>query len=92
MKKWQSEPPDSEGFWWLYGDEEFGTMGGNYTGSIPPDKELCIVDVRKFGSEGRLIGVASGRFIPLRPFNADLRQPGYIGVWQKVQEPELPND
>ena len=35
---WSSSPPDSPGFWWLYGDEEFGTMGGNYNGSIPPDE------------------------------------------------------
>lgn len=87
-KTWSSDPPDSEGLWWIHGDEEFGTMGGNYTGSIPPEEELHVVKVQLMG--GHLTGSASGRFIRLTPFNVEERKPGYVGVWKKVTLPELP--
>ena len=86
---WSSDPPKTEGLWWLYGDEEFGTMGGNYSGSIPAIKELHMVKVIMIGSS--LTGIAGGRMIPLRPFNENARRSGYVGVWQKVDIPVLPN-
>lgn len=64
-------------------------MGGNYTGAIPVEEKLHVIDVWKIGN-GRLQGVARGRFIALTPFDAETRTPGYIGVWQKVVLPELP--
>lgn len=92
IMNWQTEPPDSTGFWWLYGDDEFGVMGGNYTGSIPAENKLHIIDVWKIGSGDNesLQGVSSGRFISLTPFDKDKRKPGYVGVWQKVILPKLP--
>jgi hypothetical protein len=90
---WSSTPPNAEGFWWLFGDEEFGTMGGNYTGSYPPEMELRIVEVRTMGSgDGKsLYGVAGGRMVPLTPFDAEKRKPGFVGVWQKAVLPDLPD-
>lgn len=87
---WQTTPPDSEGFWWLYGDEEFGTMGGNYNGTFPPDTKLRCVEVIGIGKDNHLIGIANGRMFELRPFNLEKRKSGYVGVWQKVILPELP--
>jgi hypothetical protein len=76
--------------WWLYGEEEFGTMGGNYTGVYLPEIKLRVVDVQTLGNTKELVGVCSGRIIFLKPFDAEKRQPGYIGVWKKVDLPELP--
>jgi hypothetical protein len=85
---WTAQPPDSEGFWWLFGDEEFGTMGGNYSGAFPPEIEMRIVEVKKLGNS--LIGAASGRMVPLTPFDKEKRKAGFIGVWQKAVPPEKP--
>ena len=85
---WSPSPPNSEGFWWLYGDDEFGTMGGNYSGSVPPERTLRIVEVKKIGTG--LIGISSGRMIELRPFDLKGRRTGYVGVWQKALPPTLP--
>lgn len=86
---WSSDPPDSEGLWWILGDEEFGTMGGNYTGSIPPEERLRVVDVTQSGAT-HFYGACGGRFISLTPFDEEKRKPGYVGVWKKVTLPELP--
>ena len=86
---WTDTPPDSEGLWWLYGDEEFGTMGGNYTGVFQPEEKLNMVEIRKLGSG--LSGIANGRMISLTPFDAEKRRPGYVGKWRKVDLPSLPN-
>jgi hypothetical protein len=91
-KGWRAEPPDEEGLWWLYGEEEFGTMGGNYTGVFPPKIELhCVKVWRIGGDDGSLQGVCDGRFTDLRPFDREKRRPGFVGVWQKVKLPELPD-
>lgn len=86
---WSSSPPDSEGFWWLYGDDEFGSMGGNYTGAVPADIDLHVVKVQRIGSG--LIGVSKGRMIRLTPFDAAQKKPGYLGVWQRMVLPKLPS-
>ena len=88
---WSEDPPDSEGLWWLLGDEEFGSMGGNYTGTIPPDKKLRVVDVRTLGGN-RLHGIQGGRLISLVPFDAEKRKPGFVGQWRKVLLPPLPEE
>lgn len=85
---WSSDPPDSEGLWWIVGDEEFGTMGGNYTGTIPPEVRLRVVEVTKTATH--LYGACGGRFISLTPFDKENRKPGYVGEWKKVTLPELP--
>ena len=85
---WRAEPPDTPGFWWLYGDEEFGVMGGNYTGAFPPDIRLQLVDVQQLGDS--LQGVVGGRFITLRPFDKENHVYGYVGVWQKAVLPDTP--
>ena len=87
--QWQDTPPDSEGWWWLYGDDEFGSCGGNYTGAWPPEIRLHTVQVSRTGDDS-FIGVCSGRFLSLTPFNPDKRQSGYIGKWRKIDLPELP--
>lgn len=87
---WSEESPTEPGFYWLYGETSYGSMGGHYSGAIPPRKELHYVEVQKI-SNG-LMAVSSGHFIPLEKFDAEKRQPGHIGVWQKVQHPELPRD
>jgi hypothetical protein len=90
---WQTTPPDSEGLWWLYGEEEFGTMGGNYTGVYLPDIKLHMVEVVTLGSGSyaNLQGICGGRLISLAPFNLEERKPGFVGVWQKATIPPLPN-
>ena len=41
LRGFRVEPPDSEGLWWIYGEEEFGTMGANYDdGSFHPEISL----------------------------------------------------
>lgn len=64
-------------------------MGGNYDGKIPVEMKLRVVDVKRIGNG--LIGVASGRMISLTPFNKEKMKPGYIGLWQKAELPEVPN-
>lgn len=88
---WQGTPPDSEGLWWLYGEEEFGMMVGNYTGAYPADIKLHVVDVMRIdGDGGKLIGVTGGRMIELSPFDKENRKVGYVGMWTKVELPTLP--
>lgn len=87
---WSADPPDSPGLWWLYGDEEFGAMGGNYTGDIPPEARLQVVDIRLLGNA--LTGVSRGRFVSLTPFDPAQRRPGYVGKWRKVDLPPLPDN
>lgn len=63
-------------------------MGGHYSGTIPTEARLQVVDVRELG--GHLTGVSRGRLIGLNKFDRENRNPGYVGVWQKVLLPELP--
>lgn len=77
-----------EGDYWLYGDFCYGSMGGHYTGSIPPDKELHFVRVVKI-SNGH-IAVCNGQFMSLQPFDKEKRREGWVGVWQPVVLPVLP--
>ena len=86
--QWQDTPPDSEGLWWLYGDPQFGSMGGHYTGSILFEPELHVITVQKI-SNG-LMAHARGQFINLRPFDKRRQLEGYIGKWARVNMPELP--
>ena len=90
---WSASPPDSEGLWWLYGEEEFGAMGGNFSGTIPPSIELLLVKVCRLGTgaNSSLMGVAGGRFVELRPFSLKERKKGYVGVWQKAVLPDVSN-
>jgi hypothetical protein len=85
---WSPNPPTEEGWWWLFGDEEFGTMGGNYSGTFPPEEALQVVKVEMLGDS--LVGICRGRIIDLVPFDAEKRIIGYVGVWQKIILPELP--
>lgn len=87
-EEWSPDAPKEEGSYWFYGDDCFGSMGGNFTGSIPPDLELHYVTVRAI-SNG-FMAVTNGRFMPMRPFNPDNRREGYIGVWQRAILPPLP--
>lgn len=89
---WRLEAPDQEGLWWLYGEEEFGAMGGHYTGTVPREWELVPVEVRMIGSGERahLIGVAKGRMINLTPFDREKYRTGYMGMWCKMGLPALP--
>jgi len=87
--EWQAEAPDREGMWWIYGDEEFGMLGSNYTGATPPRVELSVVHVQRLGT--RLVGLSAGHIIELVPFDADRHKPGFVGVWQKVVLPTLPS-
>jgi hypothetical protein len=88
MKSWTETPPTEPGHYWLYGDESYGSMGGHYTGSMPPETHLHYVEVHPI-SNG-LMAVTSGRFMSLNKFDKEARQEGHIGVWQKVQHPKLP--
>lgn len=85
---WTSSAPTKKGSYWFYGDECFGSMGGHFTGSIPPRLELHYVTVRAI-SNG-MMAVTNGRFMPMRPFDPSVRREGYVGVWQPVQMPSLP--
>jgi len=87
---WTEAPPTEPGHYWLYGEDSYGAMGGHYTGSIPPETLLHYVEVRAI-SNG-MMAVTSGRFISLKKFDAEKRQEGHIGVWQRVIHPSLPND
>lgn len=88
---WSKEPPNEEGLWWLYGEEEFGAMGGHYTGTVPPDIELQVVKVMRLGQgdNSHLVGNSRGRLIALTPFSRQYK-PGYIGLWKKVDKPNTP--
>ena len=90
---WSASPPDSEGLWWLYGEEEFGAMGGNFSGTVPPRIELHVVKVSRIGTGERssLVGVTGGRFIQLRQFDLEKCQSGYLGVWLKAELPDITN-
>lgn len=85
---WSTTAPTEEGFYWLYGDPAFGSMGGHYTGSIPPHKELNYVQVVKV-SNG-FMAITRGQFMSLLPFNKEKRREGWVGVWQPVVLPTLP--
>lgn len=87
---WSEEPPTEPGFYWLYGEVSYGSMGGHFSGSIPPEHKLHYVEIRQI-SNG-LSAVTEGRFMLLRKFDAEKRQEGHIGVWQEVQHPELPDN
>lgn len=89
---WSKDPPNEVGLWWLYGEEEFGAMGGHYTGSVPPDIELQVVKVMRLGQgdNSHLRGNSRGRLITLEPFSFSQRKPGCIGLWKKVEEPSTP--
>jgi len=88
---WKKTPPDSEGFWWLYGEWSFGTMGGHFTGSIPPEFRLHPVEIITIGHGKKLIGICQGQFVILRPFDKEKQEEGYVGVWKKMDVPNLPD-
>ncbi len=87
--EWTETPPSEPGYYWLYGEDSYGSMGGHYTGSVPPEKRLHYVEVRAI-SNG-LMAVTSGRVISLKKFDAEKRQEGHMGVWQPVDIPSLPD-
>lgn len=93
LKGFRVDPPDSEGLWWLYGEEEFGTLGGNYgDGRFHPEIALEVVRALWVGGEdGHLLGICKGRHIDLAPFDEENRRPGYLGVWRRVDLPETPD-
>lgn len=85
---WTEDPPTEPGFYWLYGEEAYGSMGGHYSGTIPPETRLHYVEVMEI--RNGLAAVTSGRFMSLDKFNPAKRREGHIGVWQPVQLPALP--
>lgn len=88
-EEWEESPQFEEGWWWFYGDDSFGSMGGNFTGSIPPVVEMHLVRIRNI-SNG-MMAVTSGRFMRLEKFNPKTRSEGYLGVWKRAQLPEPPD-
>ena len=86
--EWENTAPDTEGFYWLYGDPDFGTMGGNYTGVYPLEEKLHIVQINTIGDG--LVGVCGGQIIFLQPFNEADRIPGWVGQWMKIEVPRPP--
>lgn len=89
---WREEPPDTVGAWWLYGEVEFGSMGGHYSGSIPMVARLHHVQVMTLGSgeAAQLYGKCDGRLINLQRFSHGERRVGCVGLWRKVDEVPLP--
>ena len=89
--RWSRSAPTEPGLYWLYGEADFGSMGGNYTGVYPPEAKLNFVQVQKIGG-GVLMAICNGQFISLKPFNLEKRTIGYHGVWQAIELPALPTN
>lgn len=88
QEDWKESPQFTEGWWWFYGDEAFGSMGGHFNGSIPPRMEMSLVRIRCIANG--LVAVSNGRFTSLTKFDPQTRREGYVGVWKPAQLPEAP--
>jgi len=86
---WTLWAPEEVGWYWFFGDEEFGTTGGNFTGKCPPERNMHVVEISRLGRG--LAGICRGRLIPLRPFSpAGRGSVGYVGVWHRAVTPTPP--
>ena len=81
--------PDSEGFWWFYGDATYGAVRNR-----GPDIKLSIIETR-MTSNSILVGIYKGGFFELKPYKKpvgeDIQKEGYFGKWQKIIEPQPPD-
>ena len=86
--KWAEHAPDSPGFWWFYGDMTYGAVRG-----IPPNNKLSVVQMHNTGSG--LQATSNGSFLYLNPYKepeeGKKQKEGYLGVWQKMEMPQLPS-
>lgn len=85
---WSEEPPGAPGLYWFFGELEWGSMGGHYTGAVPFAPRLCLVEVAAAG--GGLLATSAGRFVVLRKFDPADRGTGWWGKWVPATHPETP--
>ena len=83
---WSEDPPQEPGRYWFYGEAWMGEMGEHFLPNYQPKYSLRMVEVHQ--ASNALIAVVAGTFMPLKKWNGKTR--GYLGFWQKIQEPELP--
>ncbi len=86
--EWFDHFPTEPGTYWLYGDPEFGSMGGHYTGTIPFEPAMYFVEI--FEIANGMLAKTEGRMVFDRPFDAEKRQAGFIGKWRKATLPDPP--
>lgn len=79
------DAPDDVGFWWFYGDIDYGVVANREV-----KKKLYVVELQRTGGD-KFVASESGRILYVKPHNPDKpRQGGYIGLWQKCIIPDLP--
>jgi len=88
--KWCNKFPANAGYYWFYGDPDFGSMGSDYSDNPEVDEKLYFVEVRKVNN-GWFV-VADGRFLPDKPFKKSSQKPGYLGFWKNCELPETDLD
>lgn len=84
--EWFDDVPKEPGYYWFYGEPQWGSMGGHYTGAFQPKNRLMLVEVKKI-SNG-VIAVGDGRFLRLHKW--DEKSEGFLGRWAQVTIPLTP--
>lgn len=77
--------PESEGYYWFYGDIYRGTMGKDYKEDkvSEDDIQLKFVEIRKVGNT--LAGTVDGQMIFSTKFNRKNNQSGWCGYWSEAK-------
>lgn len=90
-RAWSIEPPQTPGFYWLYGDVHHGGMGIDYRDDKPPTKpDMVLVEVFKI-SNG-VMAKSGGHIVPTEKFDIKTLRPGPLGYWSPAELPEPPKD
>lgn len=84
--EWFDAPPKKPGWYWFFGDPYMGSMGGHYTGTVPPDNRLSLVRVDQIANG--VLAVADGHAIPLRVWRPDKQIDGVLGKWCQAMVPD----
>ena len=89
MGAWSDTPPEAPGLYWFFGELEWGSMGGHFSGSVPFRPRLDLVKVDGVGDQ--LFAASVGRFVSLEKFNPEERWgTGWWGLWADASHPDLP--
>ena len=88
-KEWINEAPVEPGTYWMYGDLYFGFIGADYLEGAKPNYGLHLVTVYKTAGKS-LTAVAEGQVVSLVKADLSKHAPGWTGLWQEAELPELP--
>tara|TARA_R110000868_G_scaffold14070_3_gene65605 strand:- start:1320 stop:1685 length:366 start_codon:yes stop_codon:yes gene_type:complete len=84
-QKWFDDAPTEPGYYWFYGEPWMGEMGGHYTGKVPPENRLMLVEIKQVTNG--IVGISSGQFMNLRKW--DGKQRGFFGKWTNAIVPDV---